>query len=132
MKTASTKKSKSNSGTQKAMDLDDSVTVMTACGNYNRLEYIRNWKKIKHKQHILESDKLRKYVDDLVSKYPEKYLEILKFDLSTAINFNRIVSEMDFFNVDEEASDEESGDELMVIRTKSQAGTEQEEEPFEP
>ena len=133
MKATTQKKSKSSSAAAKALEMDDSVTVVTGYGNYNRLEYIRNWKKIKHKQHILESDKLRKYVDDLVTKYPEKYLEILKFDLSTNINFNRIVSEMDFFNVDEDASDEESSDELMeTIRTKSQVGTESEEETFEP
>ena len=49
-----------------------------------------------------------------------------------ALNFNKIVSEMDFFNTDEDAVDEEANDELMdTLRTKTQVVTELEEEPFE-
>ena len=53
---------------------------------YCRLDYIKNWKKIKRKEMILKEGKLNQYIEELVSKYPDKYIDVIRQDLSTEVN----------------------------------------------
>lgn len=71
--------------------------------NYCRFHYLALWKRNKIKAKILQGGKLDKYIEDLTSKYPDKYLEMLRKDLSSEKDFNLIVAEMDV---------EDSGDEI--------------------
>lgn len=73
----------------------------TACENlattkgYCRLDYIKNWKKIKRKEMILKEGKLNQYIEELVSKYPEKYIDVIRQDLQTEVNFNKVIHDLE-------------------------------------
>ena len=62
---------------------------------YCRLDYIKNWKKIKRKEMILKEGKLNQYIEELVSKYPDKYIEVIRQDLSTEVNFNKVIHDLE-------------------------------------
>jgi uncharacterized protein YihD (DUF1040 family) len=73
----------------------------TGCENlastkgYCRLDYIKNWKKIKRKEMILKEGKLNQYIEELVNKYPEKYIDVIRQDLSTEVNFNKVIHDLE-------------------------------------
>lgn len=75
----------------KVHDCDQGQTTEGYC----RLHYIAFWKRNRSKVKILEGGKLDKYIEDLTNKYPDKYLEMLRKDLSSEKDFNLIVAEMD-------------------------------------
>lgn len=89
---------------------DDAVCREIACeglgttSGYCRLHYIRNWKKIKRKEAILKEGKLLQFIDELVSKYPEKYLEAIRMDLSDIRGFAKVVKDLE---LDEDATTED-------------------------
>ena len=87
-------------------ECDNAATSNGLC----RLHYISQWKRNKVKGKILEGGKLDKYIEDLTSKYPDKYLEMLRKDLASEKDFNLIVTEMDMeaSGDDAEADDEAS------------------------
>lgn len=62
---------------------------------YCRLDYIKNWKKIKRKEMILKEGKLNQYIEELVGKYPDKYIDIIRQDLSTEVNFNKVIHDLE-------------------------------------
>ena len=62
---------------------------------YCRLDYIKNWKKIKRKEMILKEGKLNNYIEELVSKYPDKYIDIIRQDLSTEVSFNKVIHDLE-------------------------------------
>jgi uncharacterized protein YihD (DUF1040 family) len=73
----------------------------TGCENqsstkgYCRLDYIKNWKKIKRKEMILKEGKLNQYIEELVNKYPEKYIDVIRQDLVTEVNFNKVIHDLE-------------------------------------
>ena len=73
----------------------------TGCENlsstkgYCRLDYIKNWKKIKRKEMILKEGKLNQYIEELVNKYPEKYIDVIRQDLSSEVNFNKVIHDLE-------------------------------------
>jgi hypothetical protein len=87
----------------KAHDCDQAQTTEGYC----RLHYIALWKRNRSKVKILEGSKLDKYIEDLTSKYPDKYLEMLRKDLSNEKDFNLIISEMDMEDSGDDADSEE-------------------------
>ena len=62
---------------------------------YCRLDYIKNWKKIKRKEMILKEGKLNNYIEELVSKYPDKYIDVIRQDLTTEVNFNKVIHDLE-------------------------------------
>ncbi len=62
---------------------------------YCRLDYIKNWKKIKRKEMILKEGKLNQYIEELVSKYPDKYIDVIRQDLTTEVNFNKVIHDLE-------------------------------------
>ena len=88
----------------KVHDCDQGQTTEGYC----RLHYIALWKRNRSKVKILEGGKLDKYIEDLTSKYPDKYLEMLRKDLSSEKDFTAIVAEMD---VEDSGDDNESEEE---------------------
>ena len=62
---------------------------------YCRLDYIKNWKKIKRKEMILKEGKLNQYIEELVSKYPDKYIDVIRQDLSTEMTFNKVIHDLE-------------------------------------
>lgn len=75
---------------------------------YCRLHYIKNWRKIKRKEAILASGQLNNYVEELVNKYPDKYLDVIRQDLASEKEWGKVVVDLELEAADEEgAGDEE-------------------------
>ena len=73
---------------------------------YCRLHYIKNWKKIKRKEVILKEGKLNQYIEELVSKYPEKYIEAIRQDLANDKDFAKVIHDLDL----DESNDDFDGE----------------------
>lgn len=87
---------------------------------YCRLDYIKNWKKIKRKEMILKEGKLNQYIEELVSKYPDKYVEVIRQDLSTEVNFTKIIHDLELDeSIDDLDYDGDSIDSLIGAISKS-------------
>lgn len=70
----------------------DQVAIV---GTYCRFHYLLLWKKIQIRKHILNDGKLEKYLEDLTSRYPDKFLEVIKKDLKTEKDFLSVIQEME-------------------------------------
>jgi hypothetical protein len=83
---------------------------LASSGGYCRLHYIRNWKKIKRKELILKEGKLNRYIEELVNKYPDKYIEAIRQDLATDADFANAIRdlELDETSLDYDAESVES------------------------
>lgn len=68
--------------------------LATSAG-YCRLHYIKNWKKIKRKESILREKKLNQYIEELVAKYPDKYIEAIRQDLASDKDFAKVIYDLD-------------------------------------
>ncbi|MBN20932.1 MAG: hypothetical protein CL678_06535 [Bdellovibrionaceae bacterium] len=62
---------------------------------YCRPHYIKNWKKIKRKEIILKEGKLNRYIEELVAKYPDKYIDAIRNDISSEKAFSQVVTELE-------------------------------------
>ncbi len=83
----------------RARDCDQAAAVDQYC----RFHYLLLWKKIQNRRKILADGKLEKYVDDLTSRYPDKYLEMIRKDLRTEKDFMGAIQELE---LDESANNE--------------------------
>jgi len=77
---------------------------------YCRLHYIKNWRKIKRKEAIIASGQLNNYVEELVNKYPDKYLEVIRQDLASEKDWAKVVIDLELESSEEEAGAEEDLD----------------------
>lgn len=75
----------------KVRDCDQVANVEEYC----RQHYLLLWKKIQIRKHILNDGKLEKYVEDLTSRYPDKFLDVIKKDLKTEKDFLSVIQEME-------------------------------------
>lgn len=83
-------------------------------GDYCRLHYIKNWKRIKRKEMILKEGKLNRYIEELVAKYPDKYIEAIRTDLANDKDFAKVVSDLELDEaVDDFDMDSDSIDSLI-------------------
>jgi hypothetical protein len=94
--------------------------------SYCRLHYLRNWKVIQKKRDILKEGKLQEYIEELISKYPPKYIESLLSDLSDDKEFYRVLNELNItseFDFEEDefenAVDDDDADDDIGIETIS-------------
>ncbi len=79
---------------------------LATTGGYCRLHYIKNWKKIQRKIIILKEGKLNQYIEELVAKYPDKYIEAIRQDLDDDKAFAKVIHDLDL----DEGSDEFEGE----------------------
>ncbi len=78
---------------------------------YCRYHYLLLWKKIQTRKHILIDGKLEKYIEDLMARYPDKFVDVIKKDLKTEKDFLSVIQELE---IDESALNEsESDDEVQ-------------------
>ncbi len=83
-------------------------------GDYCRVHYIRNWRKIKRKEVILKERKLNQYVEELVNKYPEKYIEAIQQDLANDKDFSKVVHDLELnLAIEDEEGESEAIDSLL-------------------
>lgn len=87
--------------------------LMATTGGYCRMHYIKNWKKIKRKEIILREKKLNSYIDELVSKYPDKYIEAIRQDLASEKDFAKVIADLEI---------EEGLDDFESVETESAEG----------
>lgn len=48
---------------------------------YCRLHYVKNWKQIREKEQKKAADRLNKYVEGIVKKNPDRYVDAIRRDL---------------------------------------------------
>jgi hypothetical protein len=86
------------------------VTLIENTG-YCRLFYIKNWAQIQRKRGILKGGQLEKFIAEIASKYPDKYLEAIRADLGDVNSFRKVVSQLDLevAEIDGEVSADEPG-----------------------
>lgn len=94
--------------------------------SYCRLHYLRNWKTVQKKRDILKEGKLQEYIEELISKYPPKFIEALLSDLSDDKEFYRVLNELNItseFDFEEDefenAVDDDDSDDDIGIETIS-------------
>lgn len=87
---------------------------LATSGGYCRLHYIKNWKKIQRKALILKEGKLNQYIEELVAKYPDKYIEAIRQDLANNREFSKVVRDLELDEgFDEFDSENENVDSLI-------------------
>ena len=79
----------------------DQIAVVDA---YCRYHYLMFWKKIQVRKKILMDGKLERYIDELTSRYPDKFLEMIRRDLRTEKDFLAAIQELE---IDESATENE-------------------------
>lgn len=84
----------------RARDCDQIASVDAYC----RYHYLLFWKKIQVRKKILADGKLERYVEELTSRYPDKFLEMIRRDLRTEKDFLAAIQELE---IDESATENE-------------------------
>lgn len=78
---------------------------------YCRVHYLRNWKDIKEKQKKKAIKNLNKYIDHIMHKHPEGYMEIIREDLRNQDQFSRkaegFLSEDDYHDIMDELGNDD-------------------------
>lgn len=75
----------------RARDCDQAAVVDAYC----RYHYLLYWKKIQVRKKILADGKLERYVEELTSRYPDKFLEMIRRDLRTEKDFLAAIQELE-------------------------------------
>lgn len=92
--------------------------VVRGCDNpsttsgYCRYHYIKLWKDVKKKELILSEGRLAKIIEELVGKYPMKYIETIIQDLADDKAFNHVLKDLDI-ETDETEIDGFDDDEVL-------------------
>lgn len=98
---------------------------------YCRFHYLLFWKKIQIRKEILQHGKLEKYVEELTSRYPDKFLEMLRKDLRTTKDFFAAIAELE---IDESAGENEFEEDAQTfideVRGISDTGASMEDDEF--
>lgn len=85
----------------------DQIAIVEA---YCRYHYLLYWKKIQYRKKILADNKFYKYIEELTAKYPDKFLDVIRRDLSNQKNFLAAIQEME---IDESEPDTNEMDDNM-------------------
>jgi hypothetical protein len=106
----------------------DQVAIVDA---YCRYHYLLFWKKIQVRKKILADGKLERYVEELTSRYPDKFLEMIRRDLRTEKDFLVAIQELE---IDDSGSDtdyeEDAQSYIEEVRGMSEGGGSVDEEEF--
>lgn len=98
--------------------VDSDECVVRGCDNpattsgYCRYHYIKLWKDVKKKELILSEGKLAKIIEELVRKYPMKFIENIIQDLADDKAFSHVLKDLDI-ETDENEMDGFDDDELL-------------------
>lgn len=78
---------------------------------YCRIHYLKNWKKIREQQRKKALKNLNKYIDRVMHKHPEGYMDVIREDIRNYDQFNRKAessfSDDEFHDVMEELSEDD-------------------------
>lgn len=78
----------------------------TTTKGYCRLHYLSNWKRLKEESKERAAKKLNRYIEYVMKKHPDRYMEIIKKDLRTP-GFEDYVE--DNFGFDEKEPEVQNG-----------------------
>jgi hypothetical protein len=84
---------------------------LASVDGYCRYHYLLYWKRIQVRKKILTEGKLERYVEELTSRYPDKFLDMLKKDLRSEKEFLAAIQELE---IDESANENELEDETQT------------------
>jgi hypothetical protein len=101
----------------KVKDCDELATVEKFC----RYHYLLYWKKIQTRKKILADGKLDKYIEELTSRYPDKYIEMLRKDLKSEKDFISAIQELEIDDASE--ADFEEDDDNLMEEVRGMGGT---------
>lgn len=87
----------------------DQIAIVDA---YCRYHYLLFWKKIQVRKKILVDGKLEKYIEELTSRYPDKFLEMIRRDLRTEKDFLAAIQELE---IDESTNENEFEEDTQYI-----------------
>jgi hypothetical protein len=90
---------------------------------YCRYHYLLFWKKIQNRKKILSEGKLEQYIEELTSRYPLKFLELIRKDLSSEPDFFSAIQELD---IDESNNIDDFEDENFMEEVRGIGSTETE------
>lgn len=82
----------------KEKDCRNPTTTMGFC----RIHYLKNWKQIKDQQKQKAIQNLNKYIDHIMKKNPDGYVEAIREDLR---NYDQFSRKVDNYFYDDEFSD---------------------------
>ncbi|MBL7543767.1 MAG: hypothetical protein JNL11_08115 [Bdellovibrionaceae bacterium] len=68
---------------------------IAAVDGYCRYHYLLFWKNIQVRKKILADGKLGRYIEELTSRYPDKFLEMIRRDLRTQKDFLSAIQELE-------------------------------------
>jgi|GEM_PF-1904439 len=97
-------KAQGNSSTAKASGgkKTKAATGQQPSNIFDRLYYIKNWKRIKRKEAIIQEGKLDAFILELLSKYPDKFVEAIKQDLEEETAFAKVIYDLELEDRDDE------------------------------
>lgn len=75
----------------RSRDCDQIATV----DGYCRYHYLLFWKNIQVRKKILQDGKLNRYIEELTSRYPDKFLEMIRRDLRSQKDFMAAIQELE-------------------------------------
>lgn len=94
-------------------DCDQVAIVETYC----RYHYLLYWKKIQVRKKILDEGRLERYIEELTSRYPDKFLEMLRKDLRSEKEFVAAIQELEIDEAAMEAEmDDDNAPEIEEVR----------------
>ena len=87
------------------------ATTMGHC----RIHYLKNWKQIKEKQKKKAIENLNKYIDHIMRKNPDGYVEAIREDLRNSDQLNRKIDNFFFDDEFHDVMDEIGADDVERI-----------------
>lgn len=90
----------------RSMNCDQAMVVDGFC----RYHYLLYWKRIQLRRKILSEGRLEKYIQDLTSRYPDKYLEVMAKDLVSEKDFMQTCLELGISGNDSEIDPDDNDD----------------------
>ena len=104
---------------------DEHCKNAATTGGFCRLHFLKNSKRLKEEDHRRAAKRLNRYIESVVKRHPDRYLEMIKKDLCSA-DFERMIDtqfadeDNNGFILDEAAYDEEVRELIEKFRKDSE------------
>jgi hypothetical protein len=98
--------------------------------NYCRYHYLFFWKKIQNRKKILSEGKLEQYIEELTSRYPLKFLELIRKDLGSEPDFLSAIQELDIDEASTNVDDFEDENFMEEVRGIGSGDTERVDDEY--
>lgn len=90
---------------------------------YCRYHYLYYWKKIQNRKKILADGKLDRYIEELTSRYIDKFVELLRKDLRTEKDFLAAVQELELDGSDTQSSGDDDDAKTYIEEVSGMGGS---------